>query len=59
MLVNIAGAQAEDEIARFKQVANVAMHPLQSRLITHAAMSVCSDFVDDQLASDAWHGRFI
>ena len=59
LFVNIARAEAENEIARLEHVANVAMHPFQPRLVTHAAMAVRRDFVGDHLTADAWNRGFI
>ena len=58
LLVNVAGAEAQHEIAGVEHVADIAMHPFETRLITHAAMTVSHDFVGNRLAADARNRRF-
>ena len=58
LLVNVAGAQAQDQIARRNHVADIAMQPIQPRLIRDAAMSMRRDFVGDGLAGDSLERRF-
>ena len=40
LLVNIAGAEAQDEIAGSDHVPDIAMNAIEPRLIGHAAMAV-------------------
>ena len=56
--MNVAGAEAQNQIARIDHVADIAMEPIQPRLITHAAMSVRDDFVGNRLPADSGNRRF-
>ena len=47
-----------DEIAGIEHVADVAMHAIQARLISHPAMAVRGDLISDRLAADAGDRRF-
>ena len=53
LLVNVARAQAQNEIAGVQHISNVAMHPFKMRLITHSAMAMTRDFLGDSLATDS------
>src|SRR5205085_12618830 len=59
LLVNVPGAETQNEIARFEHVADVAMDPLEPRLIGNAAMSVRYDFISNHLATHSGNGRFV
>ena len=58
LFVNVAGAEAENEIAGLDHVADIAMQPIESRLISRTAMSVRDDFIHDRLSADAGNRRF-
>src|SRR5207249_10444790 len=45
------------KIAGVQQISHVTMHPLQSGLISYAAMSVLNDFIDNCAAADSRDGR--
>ena len=59
MLVNVSGAETQNQITGVNHVTNVAMHPFQARLISDSAMSMRDNFVDDELTGDSRHRRFI
>ena len=56
--MNVSGAEAQYEIARIQHVTDIAMHPVQTRLITHAAMTVVQNFIRNRLAADSGNWRF-
>ena len=55
--MNVAGAEAEDEIARCQHIADVAMHAHKTRLVSHTAMTVRRYRIGDGLAADSRNGR--
>ena len=59
LLVNVSGAETQNEIAGIEHVSHVPMHPFQTRLVADAAMAMCGDFVGDDLASHACNRRFV
>ena len=58
LFVNVARTETENEIAGLEHVADIAMQPVQPRLIGRAAMSVRDHFIDDRLSADSRNRRF-
>jgi hypothetical protein len=52
LLVNVACAKTQDQVARSDHIANIAMESVQSRLVTDSAMAMRRDFVGNRLAAD-------
>ena len=57
MLVNVARAKAQHEIAGVQHVSDISMHPFQTRLVTHAPMTVRHNFIRDGLTADFGNRR--
>src|SRR5437870_7067935 len=57
--MNVARTQAQNEIAEVQHIADIAMNPLQTRLITDAAMTMRRDFIRYRFTADSRNRRLI
>src|SRR5438309_81712 len=56
--MDIAGAKAQNQIARSDHIPEVAMNAFQARLIGHAAMAVRDHLIDNCLSANIGKWRF-
>ena len=54
----IAGSQAQDQIASSDHIPKIAMYALQPRLISHGAVAMGYDLINNRLSADVRKRRF-